>query len=134
MTDRLQEWSSVRGELDGLCEARSRTEHEAEQQQVLLETLRTEAAALQASRAAAQAEMEAIAVALDEQREAAGEGPGPAREQQAQMDRRLRDVDRAEQAAQRRIAELDELEVRLREEFEEQERRLAAAGAGTWRS
>ncbi len=45
---------------------------------------------------------------------------------QAQMERRLRELDRAEQTAHRRPAALDELEARLREEFEEQERRLAA--------
>jgi hypothetical protein len=41
------------------------------------------------------------------------------------MEERLNDLEKVEQAAQRRIAELDELEVRLREEFEEQERQLA---------
>jgi hypothetical protein len=41
------------------------------------------------------------------------------------MEQRLRALGQAEKAAERRSAELEELEVRLREEFEEQERQLA---------
>ena len=41
------------------------------------------------------------------------------------MEQRLRALDLAEQSAARRMAELDEMEIRLRDEVEEQERELA---------
>jgi hypothetical protein len=43
----------------------------------------------------------------------------------AQMEQRCRTLEKAEEAAKRRLAELDDLEERLREEFETQERQLA---------
>jgi chromosome segregation ATPase len=125
LAGQLEQWSKVQGELADLCQARVRTEEETEQQRALLDTLRGEAMALQKSREATQAELEAMARALDEQREARAKEQALTRTHQAQMDKRLRDLDRAEQAVQRRVAELDELEARLREEFEGQERQLA---------
>ena len=87
--------------------------------------MRAEALALQKSREATQAELEAMARSLDEQREAREKEQELTRALQVQMEQRRRALDKAEQAAQRRVAELDELEIRLRDEFEQQERQLA---------
>jgi hypothetical protein len=50
-----------------------------------------------------------------------------AREQAALPERRALALDREEQAVQRRLAELDEVEAQLRQDFEGQERQLAGA-------
>jgi len=126
LSGKLEQWSRARGEMDTLSQARVQTEQETEQLRGLLAGLRDETAALQKSREATQAELETMARALEEQREERAKDLARARANQEEMERRLRSLDLAEQAAQRRVAELDELEVRLREEFEEQEQRLAA--------
>jgi len=125
VASQLETWSRAQNELADLCMTRSHVAHDTEEMRALLATLRAETTALQQSRAATQAELEALSRALNEQREARAREQELARATQVQMEQRLRELDRAEQAAQRRVAELDELEVRLREEFEEQERQLA---------
>ena len=122
----LEQWSQARGELESLSEVRVRTEQETEQMRALLGGLRDETLALQKARESTQAELEAMTRALDEHRDERAKDLARARSNQEEMERRLRALDLAEQAAQRRVAELDELEVQLREEFEDQERRLAA--------
>jgi hypothetical protein len=117
----VEQLSRTQGELA----QHRRTEEEAAQQLALLETLRCETAALQKLRETTQAELATMTRELAEQREQRERDQALRRTQQAQMEQRLRALDQAEQAAQRRVAEMDELEAQLRDEFEEQERRLA---------
>jgi hypothetical protein len=125
LSSQLQEWSRSHGELADLTQARARTEQEAAEQRALVDSLRTESLALQKSRELLQAELETMARELSEQREQRERERALTQTQQSQMEERLRALDRAEQAAQRRVADLDELEAQLRDEFEDQERRLA---------
>ena len=92
--------------------------------QSLLGGLRDETLALQKSREDTQAELEAMARPWNN---TGSNGPRtwPGPGQSGRDGTAPAGVDLAEQAAQRRVADLDDLEVRLREEFEEQERRLA---------
>ena len=125
VASRLEEWSRVQHDLANLCQTRASIEQDTEQLQTLLGTLRAETTALQASREASRAELEALGQALRNERETRAKEQALVRAHQAQMEQRLRELDETEQVAQRRVAELDELEVRLRDEFEEQERQLA---------
>jgi DNA repair exonuclease SbcCD ATPase subunit len=122
---RLEQWSRVQGQLADLCEARTHVEQETQEQRALLDALQLESDALRTSREATEAELKALVHGLDEQREARAREQAAMRAGQEQMEQRLRELDRVEQAAQRRVAELDELEARLRAEFEGQERQLA---------
>jgi hypothetical protein len=121
----LEQWSRARGELETISQVRVQTEQETAQLKSLLGGLRDETLALQKAREETQAELEAMAQALEQHREQRAADLARARANQEEMERRLRALDLAEQVAQRRVADLDDLEVRLREEFEEQERRLA---------
>jgi DNA repair exonuclease SbcCD ATPase subunit len=122
---RLEQWSRVQGQLADLCEARTHVEEETQEQRALLDALRLESDALRTSREATEAELRALVHALNEQRESRAREQAVMRAGQEQMEQRLRELDRAEQAAQGHVAELDELEARLRAEFEGQERQLA---------
>jgi chromosome segregation ATPase len=122
----LEQWSKAQGELTELREVRAQTEQETAQQQALLAALRAETEALQKSRESTLHELEAMARDLDRTREARAREQALMREHQAQIEQRLRALEHAELGVQRRVAELDDLESRLREEIEEQERRLAA--------
>jgi hypothetical protein len=124
LTARLNK-TVAQGGADGLPSSRALTDQEIAQHQTLLESLRNETLALQKSREVTQGELVAMARSLDEQREAREKEQTLTRALQTQMEQRRRALDKAEQAAQRRVAELDELADRLREEFEEQERQLA---------
>jgi chromosome segregation ATPase len=121
----LEQWMQIQREVGDLSQVRVQTEQEAEQQRTLLEALRQEIAALQRSRESMHGELEAMAREMEQQREARAREQDRLRANQAQIEQRLRNLDRAEQAVQRRLVELDELEARLRLEFEEQERQLA---------
>jgi hypothetical protein len=120
----LEQWSRVQNDLADLCQVRVTVEQDTEQQQALLDTLRQEASALQKSREASQLELEALVHSLDQQREARSREQALMSAHHAKMEERLNELEKAEQSAQRRVAELDELETRLRKEFEEQERQL----------
>jgi hypothetical protein len=124
LAEQFGQWSQIQNELRESSKG-GPTSEETAQEQALLASLRAETTALQKSREAIQAELEAMARSLDEQREAREKEQALTRSLQGQMEQRRRALDKAEQAAQRRVAELDELEVRLREEFEQEEQKLA---------
>jgi hypothetical protein len=125
LSARLEEWSRAQSELGTVCRLRDQTEEEAASTKSLLDTLRSETIALQKSRETMQTELEGMARSLEEQREARIREQARTQALQTQMEDRLRELARAEQSAQRRVNELDDLEKQLRKDFEEQEQQLA---------
>jgi hypothetical protein len=70
-------------------------------------------------------ELAEVAHALKEHQEVWESKQAAIADRLAQMEQRYQALDQAEEAARRRMAELDELENRLMQEFEKQERQLA---------
>jgi hypothetical protein len=122
----LEHWCRARDELASLEEASVSARQDMDAQRAALAALRAETAALQKSREAAEGDLGALVNALEEQREARIREQALHAARQKQLEERLQAADRAETAAQQRIAEVEELEARLRHEIEDQERLLAA--------
>jgi chromosome segregation ATPase len=126
LAEQLTQWWKAHEELANVQQLHANVAQEATAQQAMLGSLQSEIAALQQSREAARADLEAMAVAIESQRDARAKHQALLTAQQAQLAGRLESADRAEAAASRRLAELEELEVRLYREISEQERQLAA--------
>jgi chromosome segregation ATPase len=99
---------------------------DAEVQQALLDTLRMETGAVQRDREKTREDLEVMEKRLQEQREARASEQALYAARQSQLDQRFNALEKAEEAAQQRLAELDDLETRLRDEIEERETQLAA--------
>lgn len=112
-------------EYAALQESCTGVKRDAQLQHALLETLRAETEAIQSDRAKARADLHAMEYRLQEQRVLRDQEQALLSRRQAELDQRLKALDQAEQATQRRLAELDDLEARLRHEIEEQEKQLA---------
>jgi hypothetical protein len=108
LAEQLQEW--VQGE------------EKLEEQGGLLEALEAETAALLKSREAARADLEALAVSLMDRRKERAQEQALFASRLAELETRLQEADRAEAAAQRRLAEVEELEARLLHEIEAEKR------------
>jgi chromosome segregation ATPase len=91
----------------------------------ILEELQAESARLSQSEVVARAEFEGVETALKERQQAWELKQTEITQRIAQMDKRYQDLEKAEDAARRRLAEMEELEIRLEQEFEKQERQLA---------
>jgi hypothetical protein len=96
-----------------------------EAHRALIEQLRAETAQLQAAGAESGANVAALSSGLKQRQQAWEHEHEAFLARQVQMEQRFAALEQAEQALQRRIAELDEVEQLLRNEFEQQERRLA---------
>jgi DNA repair exonuclease SbcCD ATPase subunit len=112
-------------EIAALQEASEGVRRETDQQHGLLETLRAETAALGQDRQKAREDLEALEQQLQQQRVARAKEEELLAARQAQLEQRFTALTRDENAVQRRLAELDDLEARLCQEIEEQEKQLA---------
>jgi chromosome segregation ATPase len=124
LAEQLKNWRKAQEELAVHQELHARTKLEVEAQTAILDTLQNETKALQASREATQTDLESLAVSLLEQKQAREKEQVLFAERMGQLETRLRAAEQAERAAQRRQAELEELEERLFRELEERERAL----------
>jgi chromosome segregation ATPase len=97
---------------------------DAAMQHALLETLRAETEAVRQDREKARQDLDAMEQRLLDQREARAREQTLFAERQTELEQRLGALEQAEKAAQRRLAELDDLEARLRQEIEEREHEL----------
>jgi DNA repair exonuclease SbcCD ATPase subunit len=91
----------------------------------ILEELKTETAGLRQSEELAGGEFEGVEAALKERQEAWEKKQAEISERISQMDKRYQDLEKAEEATCRRLAEMEELEMRLEQEFAKQEPQLA---------
>jgi hypothetical protein len=103
-------------ELRSLEQARDALRVEVASQRAVLAELQAQAARM---------EQGLLATDLNERQRAQEEKQAELTDRQAQMEQRYQALERAEAAASRRTAELDEMEFRLGKEFEKQERQLA---------
>jgi hypothetical protein len=126
LAGQLEHWWRAHEEFAAVQEASASVRQQTDAQCAVLDALRAETAALQKSRESARVDLETLLAALGGQREARVQEQALLAARQAQWEQRLLDLDRAEAAAQRRVAELDDLEARLRQEFEAQERQVTA--------
>jgi hypothetical protein len=112
-------------EFAALQESCTGVQRDAQLQHALLETLRAETVAIQIDRAKAREDLDAMENRLQEQRALRDQEQALLSRRQGELDHRLKSLEQTEQATQRRLAELDDLEARLRHEIEEQEKQLA---------
>jgi DNA repair exonuclease SbcCD ATPase subunit len=126
LADQREQLCRAHEEFAALQQSCTGVRRDAEVQQALLETLRMETGAVQRDRGKAREDLEVMENRLEEQREARASEQALYAARQAQLDQRFNTLEKAEEAAQQRLAELDDLETRLREEIEERETQLAA--------
>jgi hypothetical protein len=98
---------------------------DTEAQQRCLEALRAETAQLQVSRTTAHAEFAKLETTLTEHHQLWQTKQAEITARQIEMEERYRRLEEMEAAARRRLAEVDDLEERLRQEFETQQTQLA---------
>jgi hypothetical protein len=120
----LQEQRHGQEEWCAVQKASQDLRHEADGQQALLAALRAETSALQAARDAARADLGALEAALPAQRAALAAEQAALAAYRSQLERRAEALAQEETAMQRRQAEIDDLEARLCQEAEAQERQL----------
>jgi hypothetical protein len=122
----LNQWGGVRQEMASVKETTRSVEQDTAAEVALLDALRSETEALHHSREVARTEFEALMKAIQEQGETRAREDAIRRASQDQFEQRRLAADRQETAMRQRLAELDDLETRLRREFEEQERQIRA--------
>jgi chromosome segregation ATPase len=125
LTGQLSQWWRGQEELAAIQEVSATVRGDLDSQRALLQTVQAETAALLKARQSAEADLQTLEMALREQRDARVREEALLAARRSQLEQRLADVDRAEQAVQRRVGELDELEARLQQELEAQEKHLA---------
>jgi hypothetical protein len=111
-------------ELLNIQKTSENIQRDTEAQQASLEQLRSEMAQLQAAEAAARTTFASFDSALTERQQAWEKKQADLAARQLQMEQRYQALEQAEEAASRRLAELEDLEDRLREDFESQQQQL----------
>jgi hypothetical protein len=126
LTDQREQLCRVHEEYAVLQESCTGVQRDAQLQHALLETLRAETKAIQADREKARLDLDSMENRLQEQRVLRDQEQALLARRQTELDQRIKIIEQTEQATQRRLAELDDLEARLRHEIEDQEKQLAA--------
>lgn len=124
LVGQLQSWWQANEELAALQEATQTVRQDADSHRMLLETLQAETAALQGARAQARVELEGLLSAAEQARASREKEEAAYQARQAELERRMLAAEQSALTSDQRLAELDDLEARLRAEFEEQEREL----------
>jgi hypothetical protein len=109
-----EEYAAVQASCTGV-------KRDTEVQHALLETLRAETAAVQQDRERARKDLDAMEQRLLEQCATRAKEQALFSERQAQLDQRFNALEKSEQAVQRRLAELDDVEARLRQQIKDKE-------------
>jgi hypothetical protein len=120
----LHQWWQTNQQLVALEEASHTAREDAARHQALLDALRTETAALHQARENTRAELREMLSGIEELRRTREREEAGLEARRQQLLRRLDEADRSALAAERRQAELDDLEALLRRECDEQEREL----------
>jgi hypothetical protein len=129
LAEQREQLCKLHEEFAALRESCTGVRRDADVQQALLETLRLETVAVQRTREQAGQDLEAMEKRLQEQQAGRADEQALYAARQAQLDQRCDALEKAEDAAQRRLAELDELEARLRGEIGEREKQLVTERA-----
>jgi hypothetical protein len=122
LASQMERLSQAQKELLAIEQTGESGRQETEEQQARLEKLRSETAQLQSVEASARVEFSSFETGLRDRQKAWEQKQEEIRVRLAQMEERYLALERAEAAAQRRLAELDELEQRLQREFADQAR------------
>jgi hypothetical protein len=126
LTEQREQLCRAHEEHAKLQESCSGVTRDTQVQQTLLKAMRVETAAIKRDRERAARDLEAMQRQLQEQRAARTKQEALLAARQTELDQRLGILQKSEEAVQRRLRELDDLEARLRIEIEEQEKQVAA--------
>jgi hypothetical protein len=124
LAGQMARFSKAQDELITIQKSSANIELDTEIQQASLEQMRRETAQLQVEEAAARESFAAIEAELAERQRAWEKKQADLAARVQAMEQRYQAMEKAEAAAKRRLAELDDLEDHLREEFESQQRQL----------
>jgi chromosome segregation ATPase len=125
LSAQMERLAHAQEELLTLEQTSQNIRQDTETQRSLLEQLRAQTAELQVSDLASRHEFDNFEVALKERQRAWEEKQAEISARQAEMEERYAALEKAEEAAKRRLAELDELEERMQQEIHEHEQQLA---------
>jgi chromosome segregation ATPase len=117
LASHMERLSQAQEELLSIEQTSQNVRKDTEAQQALLEKLQAETAQLQAVDATARQEFSTFDTVLRDRQQAWERKHAEITARQAQMEDRYLALEKAEAAAERRLAELDELEERLRQEL-----------------
>ncbi|MBI3409861.1 MAG: hypothetical protein HY040_16100 [Planctomycetes bacterium] len=125
LAQQMEHFCNVQNDLGQVVQTNETIRQDTDVQRQLLEALRSESAHLQKAKEEARTDLQAIEAALREHQEARAREQVDFTDRINQLEQRCRQLEETEKAAQRRLAELDELEAEMKLDFEEQERLLA---------
>jgi len=125
LTAQMEQLARAQEELLTLEQTSQNVRQDTEAQRALLEQLRAQTAQLQQSDRASRCEFDNFETELKERQQAWAEKQAEMSIRQAKMEERYTALEKTEEAAKRRLAELDDLEERLQQEVQEQEQQLA---------
>jgi chromosome segregation ATPase len=125
LTQQTENLSHAQEELVRIQQTSENIQRDTEAQRAYLEELQAGTAQRQAAAVAARAEFDQVESALKQRQQAWEKKQEEIRAHQAAMEQRYQALEKAEEAVKRRMRELDELEDRLQQEFELNERHLA---------
>jgi chromosome segregation ATPase len=124
LSAQAQKLTQAHEELLHIEKTSANIQRDTEAQQAYLEQMRGEMAQLQTNAAAARSSFATFDTELAERQQAFQRKQAEMAARQKEMEQRYQALEQAEVAARRRLAELDDLEDRLQEEVDEQQRQL----------